>query len=574
MADVEVPPEDLPDNTSGTEVPPEDIPSGHDVPTSDLPDTNQDQYSSAGQQALTAIEGLGRGATAGLSDALAGGMRNVATKLGVSPENLHYVAPEPQQIAGRKAANPIEAGASELAGNIGLMNRLPQIGSKAINGMIQMGIISGGDELSKALLGQGDPLSAVASHIAEAGAGGLLLGGIFGKLEKSGIKSGLQAIENQKLGKTIKGFISGMGHAATLPGEEVVPLTESAFTPEEISNMSNTAFQVGQKAYKNIGAIGPTTIGYHIAGVSGATTGLVAEKFLEKVLSPYISKASQKYAAPAILKAASSGVVDNLTQVLDHASSCSQGAQKIANGVENLFKAGGNKIVNPPKMDKYRDDLKDFVDEGGTDQAVREEAQKQPQGFAKGGEVKTEEPDAISKVYPEQHILLSAAKARVSNYLNSVKPVKNTNQMTYDNEHKDPRDEKEYNKTIDLANNPLSILNHVKDGSLVPKQIKDFSSMYPELHEHLSKKIGERIVKGKFDEEKKPPYHVRQAMSLFMGTNLDRNLSQPNIMAAQNVFAMQQAQRQMPKTKGDSLEKIGQSSQTPDQSRQQRLRKS
>ena len=61
-------------------------------------------------------------------------------------------------------------------------------------------------------------------------------------------------------------------------------------------------------------------------------------------------------------------------------------------------------------------------------------------------------------------------------------------------------------------------------------------SVYPDLHAHLSSKITQRLMENKMDEGKKPPYKMRQALSLFLGGNVDSTMTQSNIMAAQNSF--------------------------------------
>lgn len=550
------------------------------IPDSHAQDTSK--YETPGQQVLTGVEGLARGATAGLSDALAVGMRKGASALGVPDEDLHYVAPNPEDIAGRKEANPIESTGSELAGNIGFMTKLPQIGSKAINGMIQMGLISGGDELSKAMLGQGDPVDAVASHMAESAGIGLLTGGLFGKVEELGGRS-LKALEDSKIGNRVGSFLAGIGHATSFPEtSKVVSLENSALTQQEIKNLHNGAFQAGQKFYNAMSGLvkhGTTAtsgvIGYNIGGPLGGVLSSTIEKTLEKILGPTVQKASQKAIMSTILKAGASGTVDNISQLLDHATTCSAGAQKISRGIEALFNSTSNEALNYEASEKQREKLRKYIENDELGQEVQDESNKTqaPAGFATGGKVAIEKPNAVATAYPEQNVLLSATKGRVAGYLNSIRPVKNAMKLPFDTEHKDPQKEREYNKALDFANKPMSVLKKIKNGTLLPKDMEHLTNMYPELHSHLSKKIMEKIADHKMDETKKPPYHVRQALSLFMGSNLDTSLSQPSMQAAQNVFAQQNAQKQAQTGSKNSLSKLGQNSMTDDQARERRLNK-
>lgn len=585
MSDELVPASDLPDeHLSGQEVPPEDLPaqSGDEVPAHDLPEAAlQQQNATPGQQALTGIESLGRGITGGLSDSLASGMRNVASHLGVPDEDLHYIAPDKQNIQARQEANPIESGVGEALGNVGTMMALPQaefarlgqVGSKAVTMALQMGAFGAADEFSKTMLGQGNPSDAAAWNIAKKGALGLVGGAIAGKLE------GLvpKVLENAKLGSKFKSLLAGMGRSATLPEEDVIPLAKSGFLDK---NLSDTWFKNGQHLYKSLPSMVTGTVVGHLTGSysEGALAG-VAEKMLDKYVSPLTSKISQKYAAPILLKAASSGAVDNLTQALDHAASALAGKKMIGNAVESLFKVGGGNAVDyldSTKAEAARDKLKDWISNGGVNTQIQQTATtpEPQQAFAEGGEVNppldVSENDPVSKVWPEQNVLLSAAKARVSNYLLSQKP-QTQNALPYDSERKDPVKEKKYHNTLDLANHPLTIMNHIKDGTLLPSQVNDLKQMYPELHEHLSKKITQRVMEGKLKEEKKPSYHVRQAMSLFLGANLDSSLSPQNMMAAQNVFIQQNAQKAQAKV--GALNKAAENNVTPGQAREKALTK-
>ena len=81
---------------------------------------------------------------------------------------------------------------------------------------------------------------------------------------------------------------------------------------------------------------------------------------------------------------------------------------------------------------------------------------------------------------------LNTARARISGYLNSVRPLENSAKLPYDSDRKDARKERDYDKVLSLANQPLSILNHIKDGTLLPRHVKHFTQMYPELHQELS----------------------------------------------------------------------------------------
>lgn len=539
---------------------------------------DEDKYSTPGQKVLTAVEGFGRGLTAGLTDTLASGMRKGASFFGVPEEYLHYVAPKFQDIAARQEQNPITSTVSEVAGNIGLMSSLPQIGSRALNGMLQTAIIAGGDELSKAMLGHGDPIDAVASHIAESGAVGFLGGALFGKAEKLGTKA-LEAIEKSKVGNKLPSFLSGIGHAASFPGAEAVSLGNSALTKAEIKELDEKAFRYGQKFFnsyavtapKAIARIAAPSLGGYLGGWGGAGASIALERGLE-LAAP---KVSQNVIGPALLKAAATGTTEKIGDLIDHATKISKGAQKISKGVEALFESGADKFLNYEASEKDRQKLREFIESGGINKEVQDQAQSEgipTQNFAQGGNVEHPESNPIARVYPEQNTLMATAKGRVSGYLNSIRPVQNPT-LPFDSVHKDKQKNRDYEKALDLANQPLRILKHIKDGTLSPKHLMAFNSMYPELHSHLSKKITQKMTENKTKDSKKPPYKTRQALSLFLGSSLDSTLTPASIQASQMVFAQQKAQRNQPSNL-KSLSKMGQHTQTAEQGRIARLNKS
>lgn len=81
--------------------------------------TNERVYGGAGQQALAAIEGLGRGATLGASDVAAQYLRSGAEKLGIDPD---LAAPASQDMRRRAIANPVTETAANMAGSAALIS--------------------------------------------------------------------------------------------------------------------------------------------------------------------------------------------------------------------------------------------------------------------------------------------------------------------------------------------------------------------------------------------------------------------------------------------------------------------
>ncbi len=185
--------------------------------------------------------------------------------------------------------------------------------------------------------------------------------------------------------------------------------------------------------------------------------------------------------------------------------------------------------------------------------------------------------DDLHETFPDQAALLAQARGRMSSYLSAQRPQPAMGQPVFDSDPDKKVAEKSYNRALQIAVSPLSIMKKIGDGSLVPEDIKHGEAMYPELMDMLRKKATDRMMKDKLDK-KKPPYKVRQSLSLFMGATLTGDLAPAAIQAAQATFAPKQGpqtpqgQGQGDASKGSkrSLSKSDQSYLTDDQARMKR----
>lgn len=540
------------------------------------------KYSTPGQQLGTIAEGFAQG--------VAGPVATLAEK-GLSKLGVPNMTDE--DIAGRQEANPWEHGIAETAGLTGSMMtgvgeaglllkgaeaaaglaKAGKVGSAIIKGAITNGLIQGGDEVSKAMLGQGDPQAPVAGALARVG-GAALLGGAFGGVGAKAadvVTNKIQQVTDLKNVAKAAQFLAGAKNAASL---------------EEVPAGVGTDFANGHKFYNGLttgaGVSAGTAIGAALEPHLGAYSSSMGLKVGEKYLAPFIAKAANKMRAPAVINWLSKGANGSLWQILDYADKVNSGTSLINNGVDSLFKAGSQQAVNAVS-EKDIKDLRDYVSDGGVNQNVQQQISDDNQptpGFADGGLVKEPPPKsepvapllnshAIATHYPDQNIMLQAAKGRISDYLASMQPQKHQSKLAFDDAPDDTEQNRTYDKALRVAAQPLSVLNHIKNGTIEPEQIKHLSSMYPELTDHLQKKITERITQAQLKGEK-PSYKVRQGLSMLMGTSLSGEMTPSSIQAAQAVFAPKQAPTSPAKKGASELAKAGKAFQTPDQARQER----
>lgn len=508
-------------------------------------------YESTGQQISGMAEGLAQGVAPVISTL-------AETKLlGIPAED----------IAGRQEANPWEHGAAEALGSAigpGKAVKALKIGSKLINGAIVNGAVQAGDEVSKWILGQGDPSDGVGAALARTGLA-TFFGGLFGKTGESAEKGAAKLAES-RLGERLEYFLYGLSSGAKGEGGA---LPEASGRLAGLSDSATTGYETGRKAYAAIGgkllpaSLGAVAQGYNkaregyaedgleggaIGGIKGmgegALSGLVAS-----LAGKGFSKISAKVVAPTLLKILSNGKIYSLTGAFDHAADMAAGSDLVTNATKGLLGLtghGAQQVISSYGDKVNRQKIKDELDDGWLNRDIKAESQPaEAPGFARGGEVSApteKERSGLATHFPEQNIIMHAAKGRILGYLNGLRPEKTNLKLPFDAAPDMREKERSYNKAIDLADAPLGILEEIKRGTIEPEHVQHFNAMHPEVGGLLKKKLLEGITELQMND-KKPSFKVRQGLSMFMGTALSSDFTPASIQAAQAVFAQAAAQK-------------------------------
>lgn len=292
----------------------------------------------------------------------------------------------------------------------------------------------------------------------------------------------------------------------------------------------------------------------HIADIPGGeAVGAVIGNSLSNKLVPLLEKVLGRpikgTAIPAALRVLESMRPTAIGEALEHAGNVEKGNSAMEAGINSIFtgsKIAGQQFVNdnPDKIKK----IKEFIEKGGVTEQIQnslneQNKQKQNvQGFAHGGEVKpqnntpsTMASNKLSEVYPDHSMMMETAKGRVYNYLNSIRPQSNPMKLPFDEDHVSDAQKKTYDTALNIAHKPLSILPEIQKGTVTAEHVKHMTQMWPEVHAELAKKMTERLSHAQMNGEK-PPYHVRQGLSLFLGAPLDSTMTPASMQAVQAVF--------------------------------------
>jgi hypothetical protein len=461
----------------------------------------------------------------------------------------------PAAVAG--AAKALVPLAGVVEAGPGAANFFVNTAAKSLQNMITMGALQGSDEISKAMLGQGDPEPPVAAYLAKMSIASLLGFGATAAAESAPMA--LKKLADQNFVKKANSFMVGIGQAINTP-EASQRLDLSQFNAPEALPVDSSAYKNGQKfvdKYLNtgtasVGGLAGAYSGYKSGGVKGAAQG-AAQGVLEGYVAGLVGKSvlRNKYVGPSLVRMLSNNSLLGAAQVAEHAATIGGGAQQISKGVTDVMDAAAQQGVTYYSDEKEREKLRDFIDAGGVTQNIQQqiyEDQAQPPQFAEGGLVQKptitkndvapllKSHDPIATNFPEQNVMLQAARGRISQYLAALQPQKFAPKLAFDDVAESQAAKRTYEKALDIAVKPLSVLDHIKAGTIEPDHVKHLVGMFPELTSHLQKKLTEKISEAQLAGEK-PPWKIRQGLSMLMGTALSGEFTPQGIQAAQSIYA-------------------------------------
>jgi len=339
-----------------------------------------------------------------------------------------------------------------------------------------------------------------------------------------------------------------------------------------------------------LGGIGGALTGHAGAGIGlGAGLGGMADKYgptvAKKVLDAYldhfgsvtkavgndnrdvvrlaIAKMLDKDAAltvaPNRIDMGSAPNPDGFKGTVDFTQAVMNGEKRIKAATKNIFKDDADvlpKSAMPTEADRNR--LQKQMDEYQQKQTSPNVVDYMNKKFA-----------AVSHYMPDHGEALTQTTANIANYLHQVKPIMPQAGLL-DRPMEMPAGAKaQYDRTLNIAEQPLIILHNIKKGTLTPRDLQDFNTMFPALKNKLAQELTSSMIehasKGNI-----VPYQTRLGLTLFLGQPMDSTLTQNAIISAQPMSMPQQQPQQpqkKPPTKSQSaaLEKMPQMARTPQQ---------
>jgi hypothetical protein len=208
-----------------------------------------------------------------------------------------------------------------------------------------------------------------------------------------------------------------------------------------------------------------------------------------------------------------------------------KGENLVQKATKNIFKAG-QEVLPEAKMPSETDRNK-------LDKALKR-YQEQPQELLKVA-------GQTGHYMPEHAQSLGQTAAGAVTYLNSKRPNTDVRNPLDTKMEASPGQKAAFNRTLDIANQPLLVLHAVKQGRITPSDVVDLKNLYPKLYDKLATKLTtemmEQVHKGQ-----PISYQTRLGLSLFLGKPLDSTMTPEGIQATQ--AALQSRQNQMQQSQG------------------------
>lgn len=269
-------------------------------------------------------------------------------------------------------------------------------------------------------------------------------------------------------------------------------------------------------------------------------------------------------AAMAFMKSGQPLEGEAFKSAVDFISQTIKGENLLSRASKSIFKSGSEVI--PSKM--------------LPDDRSREKLDKKLQNLQTNNEPLFDVGGKTAHYLPEHGTAIASTAVNAVNYLNSLRPMPQK-QSPLDAEPEVTKAQKaDYNKALDIAQQPLIVLDDIKRGTISPKDISTLHTLYPALYSRLSIKVYGDMIEH-VNKNEAIPYATRMGVSMFLGEPLDSTLKPESIVAVQATFMRPSQQKdQQAKQVGPgahsmkSLAKLPAQYATPSQAREAQKLKS
>lgn len=352
---------------------------------------------------------------------------------------------------------------------------------------------------------------------------------------------------------------------ANLGLEDIIPHTPLNVTKDTLATQSAGQALADYVIRKGIANVAGEGLGAAFGSGVGSAVGSPGFGALigQHALGPMFAK---------VLPALTKPILDNTTNsagvkaAVDYAAAVYRGDVLVGKAVKNVFKNTGagvtSGVVNSRKIERDREKLNNAVIN----------SQVNPQSLLNvGGDT--------GHYLPQHSTKLAETTVNALNFLNSQRPDTTPKKPLDPKLPPDPGKVANYNRMLDIANNPVSLVSKIASGSITSQEITGIKTMYPGLYNNITQKLmdemTDHLAKGDII-----PYKTKMGLSLWAGQPLDSTMTPESIRAAIPKPPAQQPPQGAPQqskppsaSSVKGLSKMSQGYQTAAQSRDQRAQR-
>ena len=213
------------------------------------------------------------------------------------------------------------------------------------------------------------------------------------------------------------------------------------------------------------------------------------------------------------------------------------------NATKNVFKGAGevfSSAITPEAVKESRDLLDEKV----------KQIQEIPGHLMKTGQ-------KTSYYMPEHGQAMAQTAAGVSGYLNQIRPRAQQNAILDSNREPSSVDMSGYNKALTIAQQPLSVLPKIKNGTILPEEVNHLKTMYPGAYQDLTQKLMTAMA-DHLSDGGTILYRTKQGLSIFSGQPLDSTMTPQAIQSIQSLYSPKAPAPQAgPKKQHKNTSKLG-----------------
>lgn len=232
--------------------------------------------------------------------------------------------------------------------------------------------------------------------------------------------------------------------------------------------------------------------------------------------------------------------------MVDFIQHTANGENLIVKGTKNLFRAVDD-VIPQSVMPKEKDRTK-------LDKYIKT-MQDQPEALLNVG-------GKTGHYLPSEAASMGTLSANAVKFLTALRPNISKQSPLDSNIEVTPMQKAAYDKALNIAQQPLSVLQSIKDGTLTPQDLVALKSIYPNLYTKLSQKITDNMIDA-VHKGIEIPYKTKMGISLFLGQAMDSTMKPESIISAQISSQSQKNQPAQQQNKAPSASKMTQLNKLP-----------